>query len=217
MSDGIRIVTAGGTGEVIEKKSRFIAQVMPARSEEDALAFINSVKKKYWDARHNCYAFTVGDQFELTRSSDDGEPSGTAGKPILEVLLKEQIHNCVVVVTRYFGGTLLGTGGLIRAYQAATQEGLRASEIAEKHRGFLYTLTCDYNSIGKIQYQLATDQITALDTRYTDVVSCDLALTVQQSERLLPALTEITAGKAVIEKKDAIEFLLSDGAVRLLD
>ena len=210
MSEGIRIVTAGGTGQVIEKKSRFIAQVMPVRSEEEALDFINAVKKKYWDARHNCYAFTVGDRFELTRSSDDGEPSGTAGKPILEVLLNEGVHNCAVVVTRYFGGTLLGTGGLIRAYQAATVEGLSASEISVKYSGFLYTVTCDYNSIGKIQYQLANDGIAALDTRYTDVVSCDLALTEEQSSRLLPALTEITAGKAVIEKKDAIEFLIND-------
>lgn len=216
MSKGRKIVTAGGTGQITEKKSRFIAQVQPVNSEEEALKFINEVKKKYWDARHNCYAFTIGDRFELTRSSDDGEPSGTAGKPILEILLKEEIHNCAIVVTRYFGGTLLGTGGLIRAYQGAALEGLKESTIGIKHSGFLYTVQCDYNSFGKIQHLFAEKEIHPLSIQYTDSVTCDLALTDAQSGLLLPALTEITAGKAHIRKESEADFLLTDSGVILL-
>ena len=114
-------VYEGGQGEIVEKKSRFIATVLPIETEEEALEFIAKMKKKYWDARHNCYAYVIGERQELQRCSDDGEPNGTAGRPMLDVLLHEDIHNTVVVVTRYFGGVLLGTGGLVRAYQKATE------------------------------------------------------------------------------------------------
>ena len=102
-----------GVGEIIEKKSRFIATVAPVKTEEDALKFIEGCRKQYWDASHNCTAFTIGSRHQLTRCSDDGEPAGTAGRPMLDVLLGEDIHDTAVVVTRYFGGTLLGTGGLV--------------------------------------------------------------------------------------------------------
>ena len=110
-----KVVYDQGTGEYEEKKSRFIASVAPVSTEQEALDFIDSVRKKYYNARHNCTAFIIGRNRELTRCSDDGEPSGTAGKPILEVLLGADVTNVAVVVTRYFGGTLLGTGGLVRA------------------------------------------------------------------------------------------------------
>ena len=124
MSEGYKIVYEGGSGEIEEKKSRFIATVRPVGSEEEVTAFLAEMKKKYWDARHNCFAYVIGEKNELVRCSDDGEPSGTAGRPMLDVLLKEELHNVAVVVTRYFGGTLLGTGGLVRAYQQAVKEGL---------------------------------------------------------------------------------------------
>ena len=111
-----RCVLTGGTAEITEKKSRFIATVRRTESEEEAVSFIEEMKKKYWDASHNCSAFVIGRRGQLTRCSDDGEPSGTAGRPMLEVLLGEGICDAAVVVTRYFGGTLLGTGGLVRAY-----------------------------------------------------------------------------------------------------
>ena len=117
-----KTVLRGGEGEIVEKKSRFIATVIPIKDEQEAIAFIESMKKKYWNATHNCYAYVLGERFEIQRFSDDGEPGGTAGKPMLDVLLGEEIHNTAVVVTRYFGGTLLGTGGLVRAYSKATQE-----------------------------------------------------------------------------------------------
>ena len=104
MSETYYFAYQGGTGEIVEKKSRFIATVAPVASEEEALRFIEQTKKQYWDARHNCTAFTLGSRHQLTRCSDDGEPAGTAGRPMLDVLLKEDIHNVAVVVTRYFGG-----------------------------------------------------------------------------------------------------------------
>ena len=124
MTEQYQTVYEGGTGEIVEKKSRFIATVRPVETEEEALAFIEEMKKKYWDARHNCFAYVLGERQEIMRCSDDGEPSGTAGRPMLEVLLAEEIRNVAVVVTRYFGGTLLGTGGLVRAYSQAVKAGL---------------------------------------------------------------------------------------------
>ena len=113
MAEKYKIIYQGGEDEIVEKKSRFIATVFPVRTEEEALGFIEATRKKYWNARHNCFAYVIGDRGELARCSDDGEPQGTAGKPMLDVLLGEGIHNVAVVVTRYFGGVLLGTGGLV--------------------------------------------------------------------------------------------------------
>ena len=119
----MKLVMEKGIGEIIEKKSRFIAHVLNVETEEQAQDYINKLKKKYWDARHNCYAYVIGDKGEIKKFSDDGEPSGTAGKPILDLIESRELTNCLVVVTRYFGGILLGTGGLVRAYQGATIEG----------------------------------------------------------------------------------------------
>ena len=164
--EGFKIVYEGAVAEIVEKKSRFIAYVRPVNTEEEATSFIDEIKKKHWDARHNCSAFVIGKNNELTRCSDDGEPSGTAGKPMLEVLLGQGLHNVAVVVTRYFGGVLLGTGGLVRAYQAAVKEGILASKILEKFSGAMYKVETDYNGIGKIQYILAKENINTLGVDY---------------------------------------------------
>ena len=116
MLEQYRTIYEGGQGEITEKKSRFIATVRLVKTEEEAVKFIEEMKKKYWDATHNCSAYVIGERREIMRCSDDGEPQGTAGKPMLDVLLGEELYNTAVVVTRYFGGTLLGTGGLVRAY-----------------------------------------------------------------------------------------------------
>ena len=158
MAQGIKILYEGGVGELEEKKSRFIATTLPISSQEEALEFIEKTKKQYWDARHNCYAYVLGDHHEIQRFSDDGEPGGTAGKPMLDVLLGENIHNIAVVVTRYFGGTLLGTGGLVRAYSGATKEGLANSVILEKLQGRNLLLQTNYSDLGKVQYLLMNNQ-----------------------------------------------------------
>lgn len=214
-AEGKKILYQGGAGEIVEKKSRFIANVKPVQSEEEALKFIAAMKKKYWDARHNCYAFVAGEQHQLQRCSDDGEPQGTAGRPILDVLLREDVHNAAVVVTRYFGGTLLGTGGLVRAYQKAALEGLCASKTAWKQPGEVLTIHTDYNGIGKIQYLLARKQIAVMDTVYTDAVSLQVMVPISEKERLLEEITEGTNGTAQFEQGEQAEFAIIDGEVKI--
>ena len=175
-----KTVYRGGTAEIVEKKSRFIAHSAHVESEEEALAFIEQIKKQYWDARHNCHAFSVGVTNETARCSDDGEPSGTAGRPMLDVILGEDIYNVAVVVTRYFGGVLLGTGGLVRAYSGAVQEGLRASTVIEKHHGISMAVSADYTMVGKLQYIAAENGLPILDTEYTDRVMMHLLIPADQ-------------------------------------
>ncbi len=211
MADSYKIVYEGGVGEIEEKKSRFIAYVKPVDTEEEAQAFIDEIKKKNWDARHNCAAAVIGKNNEYSRCNDDGEPAGTAGKPMLEVLIGEGVHNVVVVVTRYFGGVLLGTGGLVRAYQAAVKEGLAASKVAEKRQGVQMTLHTDYNGIGKIQYIMGNMGITCVDTRYTEAVEVDVVIPAEQEKEFVDKVTEGTAGRTIMDRGEDIEYIMVDG------
>ena len=199
-------VYKGGQGEITEKKSRFIATVRPVESEDEAVSFINETKKKYWDARHNCSAFVIGKRQELTRCSDDGEPAGTAGRPMLDVLLKENIHNAAVVVTRYFGGVLLGTGGLVRAYQQATKAGLSASEIIEKKDGAVLFIRTDYTGIGRLQYLFAQEKITVMDTAYEADVLVKAVIPENDKKRIEKTIIEQTNGTAKLEWGDEVTF-----------
>ena len=217
MDKQYKTVYEGGEGEIIEKKSRFIATVIPCEVEETALAFIEATKKKYWDARHNCSAYTIGLNHELERCSDDGEPQKTAGRPMLDVLLNEGIHNVCVVVTRYFGGVLLGTGGLVRAYQAATKEGLANSTIITKQFGKKVKIVTDYNGIGKLQYIVATSGYTMLSTDYTDVITARVMVTPSEQESFIKKVTEATSGKAEIEEEGELWFADNEGEVLLFE
>lgn len=205
--DSYRVLLEGGSAEITEKKSRFIATVAKCETEEEASRFIESVKKKYWDARHNCSAFVVGDKGELTRCSDDGEPGGTAGRPMLEVLLSEGIRNVAVVVTRYFGGVLLGTGGLVRAYTQAVKEGLSACVIGVNRHGCEMEIATDYNGVGKILYLLGQRGLEPADSEYTDRVTLRLVLPSEEEEALRREITEATGGKARIEKRKECYFV----------
>lgn len=202
MREEYRIIYQGAQAQIEEKKSRFIATVVSVETEEEALGFIESMRKKYWDATHNCYAYVIGDRQEIQRCSDDGEPSGTAGRPMLEVLCGEGIHNAAVVVTRYFGGTLLGTGGLIRAYSLAVQEGLASSEIITRIPGMKLTMTVDYTELGKIQYLLGQRGLAAQDEVYAQNVK--LAVLVPETEvlKLKEILTEETSGRILWEGEE---------------
>lgn len=213
MRETYKTVLEGGIGEITEKKSRFIATVRPVKTEEEALAFLEEMKKKYWDARHNCFVYSVGLNREYTRCSDDGEPSGTAGRPMLDVILGEDIYNVAVVVTRYFGGVLLGTGGLVRAYSKAVQEGLLASSIIEKRHGIALKVTADYTGIGKIQYIAGEGSIPILNSEYTDKVILELLIPSQDVEAVQKAITEGTNGRAHMEKDRELYFAVLDGEV----
>ena len=211
MVEQYKTVYEGGTGEIVEKKSRFIANVRPVETEEEALAFIEEMKKKYWDARHNCSAYILGERQEQMRCSDDGEPSQTAGKPMMDVLDGAGLTNTAVVVTRYFGGTLLGTGGLVRAYSAAVQEGLKNSRIITKYWGTELMVDMDYNGIGKLQYLFGQRQITILDAEYTDQVQFTVLVTVSRVQEIRKAVTEATSGQASMEEIRDLYFAEVDG------
>lgn len=211
--DKIKIVYRGGEGEIVEKKSRFIATVCPIHSEEDAVMFIEKIKKKYWDARHNCHAFILGERNEISRCSDDGEPSGTAGKPMLDVLLGAGLHNVCVVVTRYFGGILLGTGGLVRAYSQAVQAGLENSLIVEKKLCCRMKIYTDYNGIGKIQYILGKSPAITLNTEYTERVVVEILIEKGNFDSLCKEIVEATSGRAELETLDECYCAVVEGEV----
>lgn len=217
MTESYKILYRGGEGEIVEKKSRFIATTKPVETEEEAIAFIEEMKKKYWDARHNCSAYVIGDRGQIQRCSDDGEPSQTAGRPMLDVLIGEGISNVCVVVTRYFGGTLLGTGGLVRAYSGAVQEGLKHSTVLVKRLGKRIEVITDYSGIGKVQYVAAQMGLTTLDTVYTDQVAVTLIVPAGQAQELVRQVTEKTNGKAVTEETATLYYGILDKETLLFD
>ena len=213
MLECYKTVYRGSEGEIIEKKSRFIATVRLVESEEEALAFIEEMRKKYWNATHNCYAYVIGERRELVRCSDDGEPGGTAGRPMLDVLLGENLYNTAVVVTRYFGGTLLGTGGLVRAYSRAVQEGLAQSDIIEKIYGAILQIETDYNGLGKIQYLIGEKKIPVLESEYTDKVVLRIILPVGEVGKIQAELVEDTNGNVITEVTEKLYYAVLNGNV----
>ena len=217
MVEQLRTVYQGGVGEIVEKKSRFIATVRLVESEEEALTVLEAARKKYWDATHNCFAYVIGERRETVRCSDDGEPSGTAGRPMLDVLLGEEITNIIVIVTRYFGGTLLGTGGLVRAYSRAVQEGLANSRIIDRKYGVRMEIRSDYTGIGKIQYLLASRQIPVLDAQYTDQVVTEVLLPKGQADQVRAEITEGTNGRAEMRETEELYFAVLDGEILYKD
>lgn len=201
------MLSQGAEAELVEKKSRFIATVRPVSSEEEAVAFIEEMKKKYYDARHNCSAFVIGSKGELTRSSDDGEPSGTAGRPMLEVLLGSGIRNIAAVVTRYFGGTLLGTGGLVRAYSGVLKMALEECKTVSRHFGVRLKITTDYNGVGKIQYLLASKGIAIQDSVYAANVEMTVIVPIEEYDRLYKELVEATSARAGLEELERLYYI----------
>lgn len=206
MTEGFRTVFFGGTGEVTEKKSRFIATLKPVETKEEAEEFLAEMKKKYWDARHNCFACVIGEKGEYVRFSDDGEPGGTAGKPMLETLQMEGLCNVAVVVTRYFGGTLLGTGGLVRAYKQAVKEAIRESTIVQKRPGKKLHVKCDYHELGKLQYLLSKQGFWVLDTTYQDKVILSILVPQYETDNCKKQLVEALNGNVELEEKETVYF-----------
>lgn len=217
MKEAFKTIYIGGSGEFVMKKSRFIATICPVETEEAALAFIEDMKKKYWDASHNCSAYIIGTDLPLMRCSDDGEPGKTAGRPMLDVLLAHELTNLVVVVTRYFGGTLLGTGGLVKAYQSATIEGLQQCMIITKEIGIRTELTTDYNLVGKLQYYINQEQLTLLSSEYTDLVRFELLVPPSRYEAFTKKIAELTNGSAIPVKFGKVYFTIIDSEVHLFD
>ncbi|TCT14307.1 putative YigZ family protein [Natranaerovirga pectinivora] len=201
-------------GELIEKKSRFIAHVFPIESEEQAVEYIEIIRKKHNNANHNVYAYVIGINNEIQRYSDDGEPSGTAGLPILDVLKGEEIKNTLIIVTRYFGGTLLGTGGLVRAYSHCAKEGLNQGEVVEKVLCQKAFIQVDYTLSGKLEYFINEQVgIHLVDTQYTNEVRYTLVVEDQFINILEKKIKEISSGKVGIDLDEICYFTINNGRV----
>ena len=189
-----------GEEEITIQKSRFIAYVTRAETEEQAQQFIAEIKKKNWNATHNCSAYMIGETDHIQKANDDGEPSGTAGLPILEVLKKRGLKDTVVVVTRYFGGIKLGTGGLIRAYGKSASEGINAAEVVERRLMQIMETSLDYTWLGKVENELRSSVYGIKDIRYLDKVTVEAFVEENQKEAFTNWMTELTNGQAEIKE-----------------
>lgn len=180
---------------LVEKKSKFIANVFPTDNEEDALMHLAEIKKKYSDATHNVYAYVI-DENNIFRYSDDGEPGGTAGMPVLDTIRKEGLVDVLVVVTRYFGGTLLGTGGLVHAYSASAKQGLTDAGIITRILCNIVEIKTDYNLSGKVQYKIASENYILEDTIYDNEVTFKVCCKIEDTQKFIDEVIDITNGKA---------------------
>ena len=194
--DSYKTVSWESETSMVEKKSKFIANVRPVSDEADALEFLNKIRSRYPDATHNVYAYVI-DENNIFRYSDDGEPSGTAGMPVLDAIRKAGIVDVAVVVTRYFGGTLLGTGGLVHAYGTSASMGLNESKVVIREKCDILAVTVDYTLVGKIQYKISSDGFLLEDTVYADEVTFKICSPIDMTTQLIAQMTDITNGKAV--------------------
>lgn len=215
MVESYKTIYSSCSGEFVMKKSRFIANIIPVETEEEATAFIDEMKKKYWDATHNCSAYVIGTKNPIMHCSDDGEPSKTAGRPMLDILLNQELTNLVVVVTRYFGGTLLGTGGLVKAYQSATIEGLKQGYIITKTLGYMMKIKTDYNFVGKIQYYLAQENISTLSSDYTDIVQLNIIIPISLLDEFERNIAEITNGQGELEESGKVYYSIINNKIQV--
>lgn len=191
-----KTVAHSGESLLVEKKSKFIASVMPVDNEDDAIAFVNSIKSKYSDARHNVYAYVI-DKNNIFRYSDDGEPQGTAGMPVLDTIRKEGIVDAAVVVTRYFGGILLGTGGLVHAYGTAARQGLENAKIVMRTLCDVVAVKVDYTLVGKIQYMVSSEGYMLRDTVYDNDVTFFVCCKCGDTQDFIHKVTDLTNARAV--------------------
>ena len=192
------MIKQDGEHEIIIDKSRFICQAKRVYTDTEAMDFIKQVKKKHYNATHNCSAYVIGDLSEIQKANDDGEPSGTAGIPMLEVLRKQNLKNCVVVVTRYFGGIKLGAGGLIRAYGKSVSEALKDLGIVERKTMKTMFINTDYTLLGTIQNRLETTDYLLGQIHYTDKISIEVLISVDAEDEFITWMTDMTNGKVDI-------------------
>lgn len=199
-----------GRDEIIINKSKFIGTATPVKSEEEAVSFIESIRKEFKDATHNCYAYVIGENKNIQRYSDDGEPSGTAGMPILNVIKQENLVNVAVVVTRYFGGVLLGAGGLVRAYTKGCKIGLESGIIVEKNLYYDLSFNLDYTLLGKMDNELLKSNFIVRDKIYSDHVMFKLIVQENEIDEIESLVNEITSGRGLINVGHASYYSIKD-------
>ncbi len=210
MRDNYLTVKGYGESEIIISKSRFLTYIERAESEEDAMLFIERIKKMHHNATHNCSAYIIGEHDHIQKANDDGEPSGTAGVPMLEVLKKQGLKDTVVVVTRYFGGIKLGGGGLIRAYGKATTEGLLAAQVVERKLHHLMKIVIDYTWLGKVENEIRNSAYSLEEIRYLEGVEIIVSVLKEEENQFTNWITELTNGQASVSFESAqfIEFIV---------
>lgn len=204
MAEGLITIKSAHETEIVINKSRFIASIHPAETEEEAKAFIQQKKKEHHDATHNCSSYVVGPTMLIQKANDDGEPSGTAGVPMLEVLKKQQLHNVVVVVTRYFGGIKLGAGGLIRAYGSAVSQVIKEVGRIILLDAIPFEVTLDYDQTGRFEHELQQTDYQLVDTAYTDKVTYTIHVIASEEELFIDFLNEVNQGKYELYRQDII-------------
>ena len=211
MDNIYRTIHGYGEGEIIINKSRFIGYALPIKLEEEALDFIEKIKTKHRNATHNVYAYVYGKDSNIQRFSDDGEPSGTAGIPVLEIIKKEDLRNVVVVVTRYFGGIKLGGGGLIRAYTKSAKIGLEAAKIIDMVVHKKLKIRLDYSLYGKIENYLLVNEYTVDDTTFDTSINITICVDNEEVEEFIKTITNLTSGGAEIEELELLHLPTLDG------
>ncbi|MCT1403961.1 YigZ family protein [Paenibacillus sp. p3-SID867] len=207
MLDRYKTVRQAGSKEIVIKKSRFIGHVMPVETEEEAVAFIEEIKKKHWNATHNCSAYMIGERDEIQKQSDDGEPSGTAGKPILEVIRNQGRKNVAIVVTRYFGGIMLGAGGLIRAYTDGAVAAIESGDPITRvlHREIFVEL--DYTWLGKVENELRNRDVRMGETNFADTVTLTCLPLDGDAESFMSWMVDLTQGQSLITEGERLYFI----------
>lgn len=200
------------SAEFIINKSRFIGYGCPCQTEEEALAFLAKIRREHKDANHNCYAYIIGLNAGIMRYSDDGEPGGTAGMPIIEVMKARGVVNCAVVVTRYFGGVLLGAGGLVRAYAQGSKTALDAAGVVVMEKSARYLVEVDYSTWQRLEYLLRSASVILLNNEFGASVVCTLMVRVRDAEHLLAEITRVTDGSAEILPDDELYYPWPDEA-----
>ncbi|WCM62628.1 YigZ family protein [Paenibacillus polymyxa] len=207
MLEQYRTVRGAGNKEIVIRKSRFIGYIQPVQTEEEAVAFIERIKKEHWNATHNCSAYMIGERDEIQKQSDDGEPSGTAGKPILEVIRNQKLKNVAIVVTRYFGGILLGAGGLIRAYSDGAVAAIEAGDAITRvlHREVFVEL--DYTWLGKVENELRNRSIRTGETMFTDKVTLTCLPLAGDAESFSNWITDLTQGQSLVSEGEQLYFI----------
>jgi len=198
MMENYRTIQKNGLHEIEIKKSRFICHLKRVETEEEAQAFIEEIKKEHWKATHNCSAYTIGMNNEIQRAHDDGEPSGTAGVPMLEIFLKRELKNVVAVVTRYFGGTKLGAGGLIRAYGGAVNDAIDYIGVVERQLQRLIDITVTYSQSGKVENALREANYAIQDIIYAENITYQCIIPLESEEKFIEDITNWTSAQADI-------------------
>lgn len=220
----MKVIIEPTTAEIVEKKSRFIANIFYVKNIEAAEQKLSETKKKYYDAKHNCFAYVIGANGEQVKSSDDGEPQGTAGHPMLDILKGNELINCIAIVTRYFGGTLLGTGGLVRAYSDSLKAAIANAKLAEIKNAYEVAFDVSYDDYGKIEKLIQNynnsnaeqNSIYSLDKTFEDVVKLKYLIDIGIFEKFKSEITDLTKGKTVLANNDRRTYYLSNSKVNYL-